>query len=99
MTAHIRRIAPVLTVSDVKAAIDWYGRALGFKPGYINRAAGDETAAYRRMSKLAAPDDKGYAPAHLWLAKTLMAKESLDVPLDDPLQTVETLRHLLQNRD
>jgi len=43
MTAKISHIAPVLTVSDLEAAIDWYGRALGFTPLYINREEGDET--------------------------------------------------------
>lgn len=30
-------------MSDLKAAIDWYGQALGFTPLYINREEGDET--------------------------------------------------------
>lgn len=45
MAAKIDRIAPVLTVTDVKAAIDWYARAFGFAPGYVNRDDGDETGA------------------------------------------------------
>ena len=42
MTAKISHIAPVLTVSDLKAAIDWYERTLGFTPIYVNHEEGDE---------------------------------------------------------
>ena len=74
MTAHIRRIAPVLTVSDVKAAIDWYGRALGFKPGYINRAAGDETGASWNYALL----DNGDTEIHL--CRTVAEDDTLSSP-------------------
>ena len=37
------RVAPVLTVGNLKAAIAWYREALGFEPVFINRADGDQT--------------------------------------------------------
>ena len=43
MNAEISNIAPVLTVSDIKAAIGWYDAALGFSSLFINREDGDET--------------------------------------------------------
>ena len=43
MTAEIDRVSPVLSVSDVKEAIEWYDRALGFTPSFVNREEGDGT--------------------------------------------------------
>ncbi len=36
MRSTINRISPVLPVSNIKEAIDWYGKALGFSPTVIN---------------------------------------------------------------
>jgi uncharacterized glyoxalase superfamily protein PhnB len=53
---NIRRISPVFAVEDVKAAIDWYGRALGFAATYINRDDGDDSGESWNYALLAAGD-------------------------------------------
>ena len=42
MRSTINRISPVLSVSNIKEAIDWYGKALGFLPTFINDQDEDE---------------------------------------------------------
>ncbi|MDP6358990.1 MAG: VOC family protein [Planctomycetota bacterium] len=42
MKAQVILAAPVFAVADVKSAINWYSRALGFTPQYVNREEGDE---------------------------------------------------------
>lgn len=45
MNVRITRMAPVLPVDDVPAAIDWYQSALGFSPEYVNQDGQENSAA------------------------------------------------------
>lgn len=74
MTARIERIAPVLTVADVKMAIDWYGRALGFNPFYINREEGDESGASWNYALL------GNGDTEIHLGRTVADDATLSSP-------------------
>lgn len=74
MITKISQIAPVLPVSDVKAAIDWYGRALGFEPGHINREEGDVSGASWNYALL----DKDDSQLHL--ARTVVDDATLSSP-------------------
>ena len=75
----IQQIAPVIPVANVKDAIDWYQRALGFQSGYINRddsdAAGDSwnyallenNAVQLHLSKIDAGDATLSSPGNCYL--------------------------------
>ncbi|WP_339907111.1 VOC family protein [Symmachiella dynata] len=72
--ANIQQIAPVIAVANVKDAIDWYQRTLGFKAGFINRDAADETGASWNYALL----DNNVAQLHL--AKIVADDATLSSP-------------------
>ncbi|TWU09669.1 Glyoxalase-like domain protein [Symmachiella macrocystis] len=72
--ANIQQIVPVIAVANVKDAIDWYQRALGFKAGFINRDAADETGETWNYALL---DNNG---AQLHLAKIVSDDATLSSP-------------------
>ena len=74
MPANISHIAPVLTASDLKAAIDWYERALGFTPLTINREEGDEAGRSWNYALLENGDTE------LHLGRTVADDDTLSSP-------------------
>ena len=71
---NLSRISPVLTVADVKTAIDWYGRAFGFRPTYVNRLEGDDSGESWNYALLETSDRE------IHLCQRLPSDETLSGP-------------------
>lgn len=92
MVSKINRIAPVLAVADVKAAIDWYEKALGFLPSFINEQGEGKAETSCNYALL----ETGGAEIHLCINQpndeTLSSPSNCYLYIDD-IQALHT--HLL----
>ncbi len=92
MTADTNLAAPVLVVSHLKEAIQWYSDALGFTTTYINREEGDETGKSWNYALICNADVELH----------LCAEDASDPVLSSPsscylfLNEIEQLYHHLQ---